>query len=361
MQQKLYFLLAAALVFGCSSEPPDLIRQYETVWEVDLGPNNVTEQFTASKLLLLKDQSTLVVSNGITNQLVGNVTRLTTVSTEGQLIGLSEFNTYMGSPIIDAAGDYVFLSDSIRFVSQNLNLTTAIPLPFNRFGLSAFNSQALIYLDFFSSQPAITSYDFKGNILWSNSAKSMGCGGSSMSIQMDELNAGMMAKSEGVELDTFRITTFDSNSGKLKWSREYLSDKLFPGSRLTPKAVWNTAFSGVNLFGIDPALGKLHIASVTSSGIGRKLIAALPDVSFAYLVTAFKTQDGGFLFGLNGNQQSDFFSYRLVKLDRNGNPGWVGTFTNPGDDYLIDMVERADGTVIALSALGVVTAYKPVY
>ncbi|MBM3177043.1 MAG: hypothetical protein FJZ78_03455 [Bacteroidetes bacterium] len=353
--------LAAFLLLSCGSESPDLIQQYEAAWEIDLAPNNVTEKFAASRLLLLDDQSTLVVANGITNQLVGDVTRLTIVSPDGQRTGLSEINSYMGWSILDPSGNYRFLSDSVYIINQNLSLIAKTPLPFIRFGLSAFNSQSLIYLDFFSSQPAITSYDFNGKILWSNPANTMGCGGSYMSIQMDELNAGMLAKAEGIEQDTFRITNFDPRTGNLKWSREYLSEKLFPGTRLIPKPVWTTNYSGVNLFGIDPATRNLFVASVTNAGIGRKLRTELPDISFSYLVTAFKTKDGGFLFGLNGNQQADYFSYRLVKIDRNGNPGWVGTFTNPGDDYLVDMVERADGTVIALSAQGVVTAYKPVY
>ena len=308
----------------------------------------------------------LVSTANYTND--GYTSRFVKLDASGSILQEASFNGYLAYPQVLADGRIVSLSDSLRIFTSDLQQLPVSGKPFDRFGLMTYTPEVMIYTDYTSNSMALAAYDYTGNQLWSKPARALGCGGNSMRIEPLAPNAGMFTRSIGQNTDTLRFSVFTIGEGKPVWSKTYLGSSFFGSTdpdalnRISVSSLlWKPAGESVWIFGADAADEKILVRSVSRDGIGRKFTADLSAHPFGSLPKGLRTIDGGFLFGLNGDLTSDAYAYRLAKSDGRGNIGWVGTFTTLGIDFLVDMLELDDGTVIVMTGQGYVTAYRPQY
>ena len=360
-----FSVLPLLLISGCDfvTDPPELIQEYASVWTLETRPPEdwqVSFGYSSS-LRLLPDGQVLVSTAYNIGIGDGYATRFLKVTPEGMVSKEATVDGYAGFPVIATDGTIVALSDSLRRFSTDLEPISVYARGLGRFGMLAFNDELMLYSDYMLSSMALAAYDFSGNQLWSKPARAMGCGGNLMLIDMLGPNAGMFARSVGPETDTLRFSAFRLSDGKSLWTKTYMSDKLFGPNPVAPRLVWKPEAQAAWVFAGDGVAEKIHVRSISRDGIGTKFTADLSGHPFEGLLEGFRTVDNGFLFGLNGNLITDAYAYRLAKTDARGNVGWVGTFTTPGIDFLVDMLELQDGTVIVLTGRGTVSAYKPQY
>ena len=366
----LFALLTLVSLSACDlvTDPPELIQKYSVIWDIQSRqPDGLNPLLSySSSLRLMPGGDILVSTANYTND--EYTTRFLKLDASGSILQEASFKGYSAYPQVLDDGRIVSLSDSLRVFTSGLQPLLVSPKPFERFGLMAYTPEVMIYTDYTSSSMSLASYDYTGNQLWSKPARALGCGGNSMRIEPLAPNAGMFTRSIGQNSDTLRFSVFSIEDGKPVWSKTYLGSSFFGTS--DPDALsrigvssllWMPRGESVWIFGADAADEKILVRSVSRDGIGRKFTIDLIAHPFGSLPKGLRTVDGGFLFGLNGDLTSDAYAYRLAKSDGRGNIGWVGTFTTLGIDFLVDMLELEDGTVIVMTGLGTVTAYRPQY
>jgi len=355
-------LVLALIATGCNNdEPPTLIRQYEALWEVSVGSAEIypVASHRTDGIRVLPDSNLLVFGTGLSAG--NNFSRFIKLDADGKVVTRTAFNSYSGLPLISSDGTITSLSDSLRRFDINLGLISSQRRIIDKFGLLAFTDQFMIYTDFDAIPVALVAYGHDGASLWKKPARALGCGGNYMGIEVLGNLAGMFTRSTGPQLDTLRLSAFEVASGKPVWIHEFLSNKVFGGRQLAPQIIWNADGSSALIIGGDSMNSRIYGATISSRDVRNNFIADLSSHPFQSVVRCVRTRDNGYLFGLNGNIQSDYYTYRLAKADRYGKVGWVGTFTFTGNDYLVDLLELADGTIVAATGQGNVSAYRPVY
>lgn len=348
---------------SCSDEYPQLITKYEAKWELNLVENYPSSiQFPNNLLSTYKLINTgnhlLVVSNLLTDGVV------TKVSYEGEVVDdliLSGVG-YSAAVTLNRSKEVMILyqnqqsKDQIDKYDANLNKLATTMLDFGTgFQTTMALGESAIFKHMHkNSKDVLASYSFDGSLLWEAPFYDLGCGGSHIKLLFNDRSLSVVAESYP---DSIKLSQLDMATGRVQWNKLLMKQSVLPESGLISSA-WTT-------------LGKLALLGTSQSGerIGvafynKKVESKFMNLDLTYgtsITRVLPTNDGGLLLGLVSDVSLESVNFKLLKLDSEGNPGWIGSFYYPGYDYIADMVELNDGTIIVLSGKGYLMALAPVY
>jgi hypothetical protein len=358
------FICILIITLSCQ-EAPDLITKYSQKWELDLLTQSTStsgQRSTFESYNLTDTKDGIIVTSTITKgeSLTDGI--YTKISYDGALTkDLIRLGGGFTRLTVDTESNIAMLglSNTLFIYDRDLNFLSSRALDFGSgfqhtlsFGPSHVYNHRHV-----NGVQTITKFNWSGDIEWESPYKYIGCGGSTIYLTYQGMqNITLYAESYP---DSLKLSQLNAGTGKKAWSKLILKNEIFTDFGYI---IMNMNYQGEAILATLNSNGLLQVAYYEDKK--GKIRTQTPDVAFTKgsgLVKLLPTQDGGVLLGINANSTVDSFNYKLVKLDRNGNAGWVGTFNQVGLDTIVDLIELKDGTIIVLTQKGYIQALTPQY
>jgi hypothetical protein len=352
------------LAISCREDFPDLITGYSLKWEVDLRqqyPSDISGQYPLNSYELADTRESVIVlsflatgsgapnailtkvdySGMVTDDLIlPDISGLKVTLDKNNHLALLLFNNQNGKDLATYDTDFNILSSKTLDFGEGYSHTLA------------FDPSSIYSHRHVNGVQRLTKYDHQANVDWETPYKFIGCGGSTIHVLDNGGNVSLLAESYP---DSIKVSHLSVKTGRKLWSKLFMKQSILPNGGYV-KGAWTSR-------------NKLILASFNTSGT--QLMIALYDISMktktidiefpmgSYLSRVLSTKDGGLLLGIGTNSALDASNFRLVKLDSEGNAGWMGTFQQLGYDSLVDMIELEDGTIVVLTAKGYLQGLSP--
>jgi hypothetical protein len=368
---RLCLILFLVLVISCDDES-SLVQRYDVSWENDFSAKYFQVGTAPSETAQFF--SLVEVSDGflfIVKPTPGSAeTIISKINANGDFVkDISFLNEFFYPLVTDGKGGVYAISSSggqSIFKVRNLNANL------EEISRNAFDLNINTYSKFFplnrglyvvrSDNGSIERYNYKGDLQWSRDLAEFGFPDFINPVVMTEKNNNEVTISYLEDQNDRLVLTHINTDGDLLWTNAFSMSEDFGGSRLAYNYTWSKRgqFYFCNWLE-NNGVKKPALVIINSNGSLERFTEITAPTDQFFVGPVLTTNDKGSLVCLGSEAWSDAANFRLLKLDSNGNTGWLGTFHQIAFDVPSAMIEQASSDVVFITVYGYLVKLHPQY